>query len=115
MTKLMVLLWVLHWLRFLANLFMAHHEEIWIEEFLGSKPSFYSRYVDDIFAVFDSENEALNFFNYINNKHQNIKFTMEKEIDRKLAFLDVFIDISEKFTPKLFFDICFDIGLTSRK
>ena len=32
---------------------------------------------------------AENFLNYINNKHPNIKFTMETERDGQLAFLDV--------------------------
>ena len=78
----------------LANLFMAHHEESWIENFPDSKPLFYSRYVDDVFAVFNSENEAVTFFNYLNEQHHNIKFIMEKEVGKKLAFLDVFIDVS---------------------
>jgi len=78
----------------LANIFMAFYEEKWLSEFEGNKPIFYRRYVDDIFALFNSEAEALVFFHYINNKHKNIKFTMEKEIDNKLSFLDVFLDNS---------------------
>ena len=78
----------------LANIFMAFYEEKWLNEFEGNKPIFYRRYVDDIFAVFDSEDEALKFFNFINNKHDNIIFTMEKEIDNKLSFLDVLLDNS---------------------
>lgn len=78
----------------LANLFMSFNEKIWIESYEGVKPFFYKRYVDDIFAVFSNEQEATKFFNYINNKHPNIKFTMEKENEQKLAFLDVLIDNS---------------------
>ena len=31
------------------------------------------------------------FFNYINSKHQNIKFTMERESDKKISFLDLIV------------------------
>ena len=47
-----------------------------------------------IFDVFNLEDEALAFFNYINSKHDNIKFTMEKEIDNKLSFMGVVRDNS---------------------
>ena len=78
----------------LANLFMGFHVEKWIKEYSGPGPMLYRRYVDDIFAVFNSENEAVLFFEYINSKHKNIKFTMEKELDKKLSFLDIFLDNS---------------------
>ena len=39
----------------------------------------YLRYVDNIFAIFNSENKALLFFEYVNNKNKNIKFTIENE------------------------------------
>ena len=78
----------------LANLFMGFHETKWIENYKGNKPSFYRRYVDDIFAVFKSEHDANLFFNYLNLQHSNIKFTMEKELNGKLFFLDVFLDNS---------------------
>ncbi len=32
------------------------------------------------------------FFNYINSRHPNIRFTMEKELNCQLPFLDVLID-----------------------
>ena len=35
-------------------------------------------YVDDILAAFDNEQDSLNFFNFLNNRHPNIKFTIEK-------------------------------------
>jgi len=37
----------------------------------------------------------LYFFDYINSRHPNIRFTMEKERNRKLPFLDVLIDNSD--------------------
>ena len=75
----------------LANIFMAHYEKKWIETFSGKKPILYKRYVDDIFAVFSNENKADLFFEYINKQHPNISFTIEKQINGKLAFLDVLV------------------------
>ena len=40
--------------------------------FLGSQSLYYCRYVDDVFAVLDSDNDAINFFNYLNTKHPYI-------------------------------------------
>ena len=65
----------------LANLFMGHHEKSWLENFDASEILFYRRYVDDTFCLFHSENDALLFFHYINSRHPNIRFTMEKEAD----------------------------------
>ena len=45
-------------------------------------------YVDDILAAFDNEHDSLNF---LNNRHPNIKFTIEKQNNHSIAFLDVFI------------------------
>ena len=53
------------------------------------RPSFYRRYLDDTFAIFSSEHEAYQFFNFINSANPNIKFTMEKEHNNSLPFLDL--------------------------
>ena len=76
----------------LANLFMGHHEKIWLQQYQGPEVLFYRRYVDDTFCLFNSEQDAIAFFDYINSQHPNIHFTMEKEIDHVLPFLDVLID-----------------------
>ena len=56
----------------LGSLFMGSHESyVWK---IG-KVLFYRRYVDDTFCLFHSENDALLFFNYINSRHPNIRFT----------------------------------------
>ena len=72
-----------------------HHEKLWLENFQCSKILFYRRYVDDTFCLFHSEHDAVIFFDYINSRHPNIRFTMEKELNRKLPFLDVLIDNSD--------------------
>ena len=75
----------------LANLFMGHHEKRWLE---NSGIGFYRRYryVEDTFALFNTEQDALSFFTCINSLHPNIKFTMEREENHKLPFLDVLLD-----------------------
>ena len=79
----------------LANLFMGFHEQNWIEQATNVKPIFYKRYVDDIFAVFESESDADAFYSYLNTRHENIKFTFGKEKENKLPFLDIFINNNE--------------------
>ena len=76
----------------LANLFMGHHEKLWLENFQSSEILFYRRYVDHTFCLFHSEHDAIIFFDYINSRNPNIRFSMEKEVHHKLPFLDVLID-----------------------
>ena len=75
----------------LANVFMGFYESKWLNEFNLNKFKFYLRYVDDIIAVFEKEQDSLNFLNLLNKRHSNIKFTIEKQINHSIAFLDVFI------------------------
>ena len=79
----------------LANLFIGFHEQNWIEQATNVKPIFYKRYVDDIFAVFEFESDADAFYGYLNTRHENIKFTFEKEKDNRLPFLDILINNSQ--------------------
>ena len=63
----------------LANIFLCHYEDIWLRN--GSsecKPSHYKRYVDDIFALFESETQVEPFKNFMNTFHPKMKFTFEK-------------------------------------
>ena len=62
----------------LANLFMGHHEKRWLKHY-NLSIEFYRRYVDDTFALFNTEQDGVSFFSYINSQHPNIKFTMERE------------------------------------
>ena len=45
----------------LANIFMYFHESKWLNEYNLNKLNFYLRYVDDILAAFDNEQDSLNF------------------------------------------------------
>ena len=69
----------------LANIFMGFYESKWLNEYNLNKAKFYLRYVDD------KEQDSLNFLNFLNKKHPNIKFTIEKQINHSIAFLDVLI------------------------
>ena len=75
----------------LANILMDFYESKWLNEYNLNKPKFYSRYVDDIVAAFDNEQDSSNFLNLLNTRHPNIKFPIDKQIDHSIAFLNVFI------------------------
>ena len=67
---------------------MGFYESKWLNEYNLNKPKFSVIFVDDILAAFDNEQDSLNV---LNNRHPNIKFMIEKQIDHSIAFLDVFI------------------------
>ena len=67
----------------LANIFMGYHEKGWIRSYYYGGLFYYKRYVDDIFAVFETKDHAVSFYNYINRQHRNIEFTMKTEKTNK--------------------------------
>ena len=74
----------------LGNIFLLHHEGNWLNKCLiDFKPSFYRRYVDDIFVLSESSETADSFRKYMSSKHQKINFTVEQETVGSLSFLDV--------------------------
>ena len=75
----------------LASIFMGFHESNWLNEYNLNKLKSYLRYVDYILAAFDKEQDSLNFLIFLNNRHPNFKFTLEKQINHSIAFLDVLI------------------------
>ena len=48
----------------LANIFMGFHEAKLLNEYNFNKPKFYLRYVDDILAALDNEQDSLSFFEF---------------------------------------------------
>ena len=86
----------------LANLFMGINETKWLEEYHGTGPMFYKRYVDDIFAVFENESESNSFFDYLNKRHPNIKFTKENNEKGQLPFLDILISNSPTLSTTIY-------------
>ncbi|XP_050510634.1 uncharacterized protein LOC126887260 [Diabrotica virgifera virgifera] len=75
----------------LANIFMEDFENNIISK-QNLKPTVWWRYVDDVFSIWPHGSELLDtFLNIINDQEETIKFTMEKEYNNSLPFLDVLI------------------------
>ena len=75
----------------LSNIFMGFYRSKWLNEYNLSKPKFYLRYLDDILAAFDKEQDSIDFLNFLNNKHPNIKVMTGNQVNHSIPFLDVFI------------------------
>ena len=74
----------------LANVFMCHFENIWLENCPSHfKPIVYRRFVDDTFLLFRLKDHVEKFRNYLNKQHKKIKFTSEVEENGSLSFLDI--------------------------
>jgi len=84
---------------------MGHYEEQWLKTGEAINVLYFKRYVDDIFCLLPSEEHVESFFSFINNQHPNISFTLEKEINNKLPFLDVLLDHNSlnSFSTSTFF------------
>ena len=77
----------------LANLFLANLERSWLST--PNAPVYYFRYVDDVFAVFKTQSDtSLEFLNFLNEQHPNLKFTIEKAAST-LPFLDTTISLND--------------------
>ena len=64
----------------LVNIFLCYWENIWFEDCpIDINPYYYKRYLDDAFMLFEKENQIEKFKKYRNNKHKNIKFTVDSE------------------------------------
>ena len=59
-------------------------------------------YVDDTFVLFKDPSHAPLFHNYINSKHPNIRFTIDRECQNHLPFLDCNVNRKNN---------CFDISV----
>ncbi len=73
----------------IANIFM---EQLEYRALLSgiTIPRLYLRYVDDIFIIWDSDRgNYLDFLEFLNNLHPDIRFMLEEEKEGSLAFLDV--------------------------
>ena len=59
---------------------MSFYEQQWQDDCpVDFKPAFYRRYVYDTLLIFHHSDHAKKFLAYLNEKHSNIKFTMESE------------------------------------
>ena len=74
----------------LANSFLCDYDDIWLHNCsLECKLSYYKRYLDNIFVLFESETQVESFKNFMNNCHPKMKFTFEKEQKNCFNFLPV--------------------------
>ena len=70
---------------------MCYHEKKWLQDFDKGKILMFNRYFHNIFCMFGNEKDAENFFEFFNYLHKNIKYTLEKESNKFLSFLDILI------------------------
>ena len=79
----------------LADIYMEYFEEM----ALGStslKPSMWLRYIDDTFILWPHQEDVKILLDHANSIRPSIQFTMEKEQDNKLPFLDVLVTRTEQ-------------------
>ena len=75
----------------LANLFMGYYEQKWLQPFEECELILYCRYMDEIICLFNSEYEADNFLVFLNQQHPKTKFTIEKQTENQLSYLDLLV------------------------
>ena len=74
----------------LADIFISKLEEK-LYRFFINKPKVWYRYVDDILYVFNNRRNLTDFLSRINKVHPNIHFTIEREKNQSLPFLDLLL------------------------
>ena len=75
---------------FIANFFMSRLETQ-AKSLMNYFPRIWIRYVDDVFAIFDKNQNLQVFVNQLNTFHQSIKFTFEVETNNSLPYLDILL------------------------
>lgn len=96
----------------LAEVFMALFEETLFKNTstLLTNIHFWCRYVDDIFCVWTGTDRQLDqFLNLLNNINQIMQFTIEKETNNSINFLDLKI---QKDNNKLSYQIYRKLTIT---
>ena len=74
-----------------ANIYMEHFEELALRT-AQLQPRVWKRYVDDTFVIWQHGAHTVeSFLTHLNGQRDSIKFTMEKEQDNQIAFLDVMV------------------------
>ena len=74
----------------LVNIFVGFHESRLFEN--TTKPGVYFRCVDDTFAISASELDCDHFQRKLSLQHPALNFTVEKEQNNSLNFLDVLVE-----------------------
>ena len=79
----------------LANTYMEYFEEIALIS-TSLEPSMRLRYVDNTFILWLHQEDVQILVDHVNSIRPSIRFTMEKEQDNKLPFLDVLVTRTEQ-------------------
>ena len=79
----------------LANIYMEYFEEMALRS-PPLKPSLWLRYVNDKFILWLHQEDVQTLVDYENSIRPAIQFTIEKEQDNRLSFLDVLIIHTEQ-------------------
>ena len=72
----------------LANLFVGYHDQKWLQSFEVILNCWYAV---DIICLLALNLRLINFFIFLNQRHPKIKFTIKKQTENQLSFLDLFI------------------------
>lgn len=96
----------------LANIFVGFYESQLFENV--QRHTLYYQYIDDTFALFGDEQEAISFFDQLELLHLSLRFTMEKN-NCCLLFLDILVERSDNKFLKVYiinqpFQVCTLIG-----
>ena len=77
----------------IAEIFLQHLEDSHIKSLLDSKCiTFYSRYVDDIIAIYDATHtNHETIIQYANSIHSNVQLSPRLEANNQISFLDLLI------------------------
>jgi hypothetical protein len=77
----------------IADIFLHYYENMFIKHLFESKNIiYYSRYVDDIFIIYDNTmTDPDNLTNSVNNIHKDIIFKSTSETNNQINFLDLLI------------------------
>ena len=88
----------------LTHIFMGSFENKWLRDCSNDfKPVFCRRYINDMFVLFSSPDHGAGFMEYLSSKYPNIKFSVEKEEDGYLPFLDINIfHENDKFATNVY-------------
>ena len=73
----------------ISNIFMDHFECKHMDELIKLGVKLWWRYVDDTFIIIKNKELADKILEFLNKQHDTIKFTMEKETNDIINFLDV--------------------------
>ena len=88
----------------LANVFLVHFEKNCLQNYPSYfKSHYYWRYADDIFVLFTSSKHLGAFRNFLNGRHTNMSFTIEREKQNRMSFLDIAIIHEDKTFTNSFY------------